>query len=197
VQRDELEELHYITPIANLPSILENGILSHFRAQKREHISVAMQVIQDRRSSVVVPGGRPLHEYANLYICARNPMLFLRRGQHEELCVLQVSPDVLDLPGVVVVSGNASSGYVRFGPGPRGLAVVDRDLTFAEYWTDPDEIERWRKKCAKCAEVLVPDSVDPEHITGLYVSGEAGTQRVVALDIPEIPITIDGHLFFQ
>jgi hypothetical protein len=62
------------------------------------HRSVAMAQIQDRTRLIRVPGGRPLHEYANLYICARNPMMFKRRSDHGALCVLRVSTAVLDLP---------------------------------------------------------------------------------------------------
>jgi hypothetical protein len=47
-----------------------------------------MPEIQRRRAGRVVPGGRSLHEYVNLYICARNPMLYLRRAMHAKLCVL-------------------------------------------------------------------------------------------------------------
>ncbi len=71
MERHELQDLHYITPIGNVPSILQQGILSHAGASRLQHQSVAMQEMQDRRARVRVPGGRPLHEYANLYICAR------------------------------------------------------------------------------------------------------------------------------
>ena len=78
MQREELEELHYITPIVNVASILSSGILSHQLAAKVHHTSVAMREVQDIRMNKVVPGtnGRRLHDYANVYICARNPMLF-------------------------------------------------------------------------------------------------------------------------
>lgn len=195
VRRNELTELHYITPISNLASILKRGILSHVRCQKIPHLSVAMQEIQDRRDGVVVPGGRALHEYANLYICARNPMLYKRGGQHEQLCVLRVTPDVLDVPGTVVTSGNASSQYVRFGAGVAGLGIVDRALTFAEFWTHQDPIEYFRRKSAKCAEVLVPDRVDPGLIVGAYVSGDVGRAALSAASAA-LPPTINEHLFF-
>src|SRR6185437_7286091 len=100
--RAELDELGYIVPIATVPSILQRGILSHRRAEKIGHQSIALQDVQERRSRVVVPNGRPLHEYVNLYICPRNPMLFKRKDEHEELCVLRVSTNVLDLPNAVV-----------------------------------------------------------------------------------------------
>ncbi len=60
MRREELEELHYITPIANVPSILTHGILSHVRVRKLPHQSVAMPEIQDRRRKVRVPNARPL-----------------------------------------------------------------------------------------------------------------------------------------
>jgi hypothetical protein len=155
-----------------------------------------MQEIQERRAKVKVPGGRRLHEYVNLYISARNPMLYLRRGDHESLCVLQISPEVLDLDGVVIADRNASSDYCLFGQAPSALANVDKDLVFARYWTDPNPIQAYIRKSVKCAEVLVPDRVPPEFIRGTYVSCHEGRRRVVAL-APDLAITISGHLFFR
>ncbi len=196
MRRDELDELHYIAPLRNVLSICQLGILSHRSVEKIAHESVAMQEIQDRRAKVVVPGGRRLHEYVNLYVCARNPMLYKRQGQHAELCILRISPDVLDLPGVVVTDANASSPYVRFAAAPDGLRIVDRELTFAEYWTDSDRIQYYRKKSAKCAEVLVPDSVDPQFLVGTYVSCDESLARLNSMGV-SVGATIDRHLFFR
>jgi len=196
VRGDELDELHYIAPHSNVLSICRLGILSHRRAEKVDHESVAMQEIQDRRTKVVVPGGRRLHEYVNLYVCARNPMLYKRQGQHAELCILRISPDVLDLPGVVVTDANASSPYVRFAAAPHGLSIVSRELTFAEYWTDPDPVQYYRRKSAKCAEVLVPDCLDPQFIVGAYVSCEESLARLNSMGMTVVA-TIDRHLFFR
>ena len=140
MDRRDLKELHYITLIENVSLIVQHGILSHKRAAKLPHGSVAMQAIQERRKTVVVPGARPLHEYANLYLCARNPMLYKRQGQHRDLCVLQISSSVLEFKGTIVTDGNAASHYTRFAPAPTGLAIVNRDWTFAEFWTDPHPI---------------------------------------------------------
>jgi hypothetical protein len=196
VRRDELDELHYIAPLSNVSSICRLGILSHRRAEKVAHESVAMQEIQDRRVRVMIPGGRRLHDYVNLYICARNPMLSKKRAQHNALCVLRISPSVLDLPGVVVTDGNASSDYVRFAAAPDGLRIVDRELTFAEYWTDSDRIQYYRKKSAKCAEVLVPDRVDPQFLIGAYVSCDESLIQLNSMGV-SIVTTIDRYLFFR
>ncbi|MGH2706901.1 MAG: DarT ssDNA thymidine ADP-ribosyltransferase family protein [Actinomycetota bacterium] len=75
MKRYELQELHHITAIENTASILQDGILSHERSRGVVHRSLSKQLVQELRGKVVVPGGRRLHEYANLYICARNPTL--------------------------------------------------------------------------------------------------------------------------
>lgn len=154
-----------------------------------------MQEIQDLRASVVVPGGSPLHEYVNLYICGRNPMLFKRKHMHAQLCVLRVSPDVLNLPETVVTDSNASSRYVRFAAAPEGLRIVDRDLAFAEDWTHPDPIEYFRCKSAKCAEVLVPDRIGPEFLLAIYVSCQESLRKINALNLG-LEAIINEHLFF-
>ena len=194
--RDELHELGYIVRIETVPSILQRGILSHRRAAKIPHESIALQSVQNRRANVIVPNGRALHEYTNLYVCPRNPMLLTRRDIHQQVCVLSVSPDVLDIPNVVVTDSNAGSKYVRFSPAPAGLAIVNRERTFARWWTHPDDqIDDWRHSAQKCAEVLVPDVVPARYITSAYASCD-GSQRLIVSLAPTLRVTVDRDLFF-
>ncbi len=123
-------------------------------------------------------------------------MMYKRKEQHLGLCVLQVSTDVLDLPGVIIANGNAASDYTRFMESPIGLSKIDAELLFAQYWTDPDPIEQWRKRSAKCAEVLVPDKVEPRFITGAYVSCTEA-ERTLEATGSRLTITVDGHFFFM
>jgi len=159
-----------------------------------------MQEIQDRRAVTRVPGGLPLHDYVNLFFDARNVMMWVRKAHHADLCVLVVRPDVLDLEGVVVTDGNASSVYTRFFAPAAGLRALDPNLVYAEDWTHPDQIEQHRRRSARSAEVLVPHRVPPEFITGVCVSGDASEQTVKAelggatWDLQPVRV---GHLFFQ
>ena len=124
-------------------------------------------------------------------------MIYRRQSQHLLLCVLRVSTDVLDLPGVIVSDQNAASEYVRFAPAPKGLRNVDKDLVFAESWVHPhDQIAHWRHKSTKCAEVLVPDVIAPGYIEGAYVSGTKGEKPLQAV-AQALLITIDRNVFFQ
>ena len=196
MQRDELQELHFITLVKNVPSILKFGILSHSAVAKIDHESIAMSEIQDRRAKVKVPGGRALHDYANLYFHARNPMMYKRQSRHAEIAVLRVRPAVLDLPGVVITDGNASSDYIRFAAAPGGLAIVDRERTFALDWRSNNQIDYFRNACAKCAEVLVPQRVDPSFVLGAYVSNDE-TQRNLAESAPGLDVSMNRELFFR
>src|SRR4030043_595124 len=196
MKRSELHELHYITPIQNVSSIMHHGILCHQKARQLNHASVAMQKVQDIRSRKRVPGDLPLHAYVNLYFCARNPMMRKRAHHHLLLCVLQVNVEVLDLPNVVIADGNAASDYTAFWLPPLGLERVDFDLVFAEWWTDNNQIQQWHKARVKCAEVLVPDRVDSRFIQGAYISCQEN-QKLLEDTGFGLDVTVDPKLFFQ
>lgn len=167
----DFSEFHYIVPIRNLASIFKRGVLSHSRALKLKHESVAMLEIQEKREVKSIPGGKKLHDYANFYFNARNPMMYRLQHKHLELAVLQIDKSILEIPDVVIADGNASSKWTAFWPVGDGLIRLDKSTVYIESWTDPDTFEYWRKKRMICAEVLVPDVVPVEYIIGMYTSG--------------------------
>ena len=173
-----VRDLHCIMPIANLRSVMEKGILSYEQAARTLHESVAMQPVQERRDVKRVPGGLRLHQYANLYFHARNSMLYKRLGEAAGLCILSISLDVLAIPGVVITDCNAASNFPRFLD-PQGWRAIVFDDVLARKWTHPDHPARQHQhKSRKCAEVLVPGRVPPEHIRGAYVRDTAARDRV-------------------
>lgn len=181
-------------PIANVASVLQHGILSHERAAQLLHHSVAMQAMQDRRDVKTVPGGLKLHQYANLYFHARNPMLSVRR--HEDVCVLRISTFVLGLNGVAITDQNAASNYVRFYA-PSQWQLLDFDDIFARDWTHPeDQIREWRHKSRKCAEVLVPHVVPPNMITSAYVADNSALVKLQQMGFA-LPIDVNPDFFFR
>jgi len=196
MKRDDIIELHYIAPIGNVPSIMELGILSHSRAEKIGHQSIALNEIQERRMNRQIPGARRLHDYANLYFDAHNPMLIRVRDRNDEICVLRISPVVLDLPGVIISDRPAASDKVRFDPVDAGLSALDKNMIFARSWKHGDDLyEEWRHKSKKCAEVLIPDQVQPKYITGAYVANKNALERFQQLNIL-LTVCIKGDMFF-
>jgi hypothetical protein len=201
MDRHDLSELHYIAPIANLASIAALGILSHNRAARVAHEDVSNTEVQDRRKGKLVPDTRrskprELHDYANLYICGRNPMMYVRRERHHELVLLRVSCDVLDLDEAVIADGNASSNYTGFHSPLVGFAAIDAAITFAGDPTHPNLYEFYDRKRRQCAEVLVPNCIPPENITGAYVSCEESRDECGDLGVTW-PLTLDPDKFFQ
>ncbi|MEX3954713.1 DUF4433 domain-containing protein [Trinickia sp. EG282A] len=189
-------EFHCIMPIVNLPSVLQYGIVSYEQAARLAHKSVAMQPVQDRRDQKHVPRGLKLHQYANLYFHARNPMMSKRRDEAGNLCVLRVSVAVLGIEGTVIADQNASSDYVRFLAPQQMDEWLNYDRIFARDWTDDDQITYWRKKSAKCAEVLVPHRVDAALVFGAYAR-DATTARRVQAGWPNLQVTVDADMFFS
>ena len=183
-------------PLTNIPSVMEYGILSYEMAARLAHESVAMPKVQDRRDLKQVPRGWKLHQYANLYFHARNPMLYKRKEQAGELCVLSVSLEILSIQGVVLSDCNASSDYARFLD-PSQWRLLAFDDIYALDWRHPqDEIAYYRHRSRKCAEVLVPTRVEPRFLLGAYVVSPEAEERLAALGF-RLPIRVDPGMFFQ
>jgi hypothetical protein len=191
-------EFQCIMPLENIPSVLALGILSNERSAKLQHRSVAMEDVQEKRDQKYVPGGLKLHQYANLYFHARNPMLYKRKGEVESLCVVRVSLEVLDVTGVVFADCNASSPYARF-LGPSQWAFLDFDSIYAMDWNRQHANDPYAyrvHKARKCAEVLVPHCIEPKYLTGAYVVEQAVAEKLRSLGFG-LPVTIDSQMFFR
>lgn len=203
MKREDLKELHYITHIDNLLSICKNGILCYDKSRIKEHKSVADSKVQERRDKVVIPGGRKLHSYANLYFNARNPMMrvLVDKYKHSDLIVIQIDISILDKYEVIIADRNASSiDYVRFYSVSDGLTKLNKDFVFARYWTDQNPFRQFELKSTICAEVLVPGCITTNFIKGFYVSCNENFEKVnsfLAGTQFANKIFINSDLFFQ
>lgn len=176
MERADVAELHYITHIDNLGSILDHGILCRYRADRLPGVlmrSIANPEIIARRANRCIPDRSPLDRYANLLFNARNAMLY-SLSDKQNLTVLRVDSSVLCLPGVVITDINAAAEEKpSWHTVEEGLDLIDKQELFAEYWTRHDNsIERWHHKQRMMAEVLVPDKVPPKYIFGAYLCTE-------------------------
>jgi len=195
MNRADVKELHFITPIENVPSILEHGLLCHNLAKKLPHRRIDDPDVQANRINKPVPGTRKtLHDFANLYFDAHNPMLSRRRDENNSICVLRFNPDVIDLPDVIVTDENAARGWARFLPVQQGLGMLDRDTLYARFWLHNDFIEQERHKGIKCAEVLVPQKVSPQHILGAYVANRVALATFQ--QVSDLHVELNAGIFF-
>src|SRR3972149_2398195 len=176
MKRSDVKALCYICHIENLPSIIEKGVLCYNRAKKLKHKVIHDPIVQERRKNKQIPGGRKLHDYANLYFNPRNAMMYKRKELHKEICILILDPKILNATNVVISDMNASSDYARFYS-LKELDKLDGELIFAKDWTHPDPIEYFKRKSAVCAEVLVPSFIPSNFIIGVYVSCNESCQK--------------------
>lgn len=192
-----IKEFQCIMPIENIPTVLEHGIVCHTLAEVLPHESVAMESAQEKRAKIQLPDGRPLHDFANVYFHARNPMMYKRRPQAGRLCILQISKEILNIEGVWVSDGNATSAqYVKFCRPAEMDDHLNYEMIYAQRWTETYSPYGSERKHAKCAEALVPDEIAPKYITGAYVIDEIRKQQLADKGFNK-PITIDADLFFK
>lgn len=196
LHKTKRQYLYNITSIQNVVSIIQNGILCYDYALKIPHSSIALNDVQSRRNQVRVPNGLRLHRYANLYFDYRNPMLYKRKDQAEDLCVLAVSNSVLDIDGCIVTDRNAATGLVKFYTPEEGINQIDFEKVYAKYWTHNDPYEQNNRKAIKCAEVLIPYKVPYNLIVGAYVVNERSKQRLIDTGFDR-RIVINPKVFFQ
>jgi hypothetical protein len=110
MNRSDVKELYFITYIENVPSILNRGILSHNIISRNINFrDISESGVQERRTKDKIPGtNKSLHDYANLYFDAHNPMLSKRRSENDKICVLRINNMVLDIDGVIITDQNAA-----------------------------------------------------------------------------------------
>jgi len=123
-------------------------------------------------------------------------MLFKRLAEAQSLCVLRVSPQVLELDGTVISDQNAASDYARFLH-PRQWKLLDFDAIYAMDWRHPGNLAAYyRHSSQKCAEVLVPGRVETRFLTGAYVIDDAARDRLKASGLA-LTVAANPVLFFR
>lgn len=188
--------VYNITSISNIPSILKHGILCYDATKNLPHRSIAINTVQSRREHVVVPNGRCLHSYANLYFDYNNAMLYRRKDLADTICVLAISADILDVEGCVVTDRNAATDLVRFYAAGDGIRQINFEMVYAQYWNHPDPYEYSNHKAIKCAEVLIPYCVPPEYIIGAYVVSEDVKKQLMAAGFDR-RIVVSPKVFYR
>ncbi len=76
-----------------------------------------------------------------------------------------------------------------------GLPLLNKEEIYATFWIGKnDQIEQYRLKGVKCAEVLVPDYIDPIFIIGAYVANHVAYSSLCK--ICDINVIINKEIFF-
>jgi hypothetical protein len=172
----QVDELYYLAPLANLDSILTNGILSHGEIERRglQHLDISLQSVQRRRQD------RDLHDRVPFYFAPRTPMSSLLRNRNHELCLLVVNVHNLcrGAEEISFTDGNAASGTTRCYV--EAAELEDRlplDAIRAQFWTDTAIVDGKRKRSA---EFLVAPAVSATAIKHIVVPSQEGIPAVAS-----------------
>lgn len=191
---EKLVGLRHMTHVDNVPGVMRDGLRCRDDLAADAFTDVSDGEVQDRRRLDPIHSRR-LKSYVPLYFSPLNAMYYRVVKTHgaDRLCIVEVSPEVIDRPGVLVTDRNAAAGGVRFGKGRAGLRAVDAAATFSrEYLGENHERDQRRQ-----AEVLVPDRVGPHHVRALHVvSQQAASSIRERLDDETCPIHVSPNWFF-
>ena len=196
-----IDFLYNINDLRNLVSIFQYGILSKKLVERMKienYSDISNLDVQKKREVKRVPNHAFLHEYANLYIDARNPMMYfeVRNRNLDELCVICVDKKVLDLENVVITDRNAAAELAKFDTPQLALRHLDFESIFLRNWNDSSECIKSEKKSKKCAEVLVLDKIPVEYLVKIKVATDKGKENVEKLGLGVL-VEIDKDMFFQ
>lgn len=192
--------LYYITHIDNVPSILNNGILSHAEIERQsiKHTKVYDENIVSKRKERILQDGRSLWEYANLYFQPRNPMLYRLLATNfkpQDLAIIGVKWTLMKKNDILITDGNAASLETKVY---KKVDLKDSDMENIieakdmEFWNSGDGSKR--KIMAEC---LVPGYVNPDYISEIYVSNHSNVEKLRNLiKSKNIPIIPEPRLFF-
>jgi len=197
----KLRGLYYITHINNLSSILERGILCH-RKIEDEKISFTpiydAEIVATRREKKL-SDGRNLWDFVNLYFQPRNAMLyrvvFFSGARREDIIIIGLKRSILNRKDIFVTTGNAASPYTEFIPSKDAQRYIKSiiEKTDKEWWSSEDDSKR-----ELMAECLVPDKIDPDYISEIYVPNQNALNKVRSkVGSRNIPIIPEPELFFQ
>ncbi|HGM5077139.1 TPA: DarT ssDNA thymidine ADP-ribosyltransferase family protein [Serratia marcescens] len=162
-----LRHAYHFTSIENLGSIIDSGLLSTNIKNSRgiTHRNVAEENIQNRRSTMLVPGanGRCVHDYVPFYFAQKTPMqlavLHKKNVDQELIIYFSISISVLEnRPGVFFTNASANTDIApNFYPASEAhqLNTLNWQAIDNSRWSYPNDDERHQKM----AELLIPDQV--------------------------------------
>lgn len=183
-----VNSLWHMTHVNNLDSILHSGILNHGQARQSHQVTdISDAGVQENRMAKEPVYGRAIHDYAPLYINPRNPMLYRLKDIAFDLCLLEVSLDVLtghSSKGLLFSSGNAAARNTRFYRDLAELPQLPWDVLCADFWSDFDDGKR-----KACAEFLIYPNIDPAMIIGIHTKA-----KFRLLGQKPLPTVTHGHL---
>ena len=193
LNRNEVYSLWHITHRDNLASISKKGILSHNGAFILDYVDISNQGVQDRRQKIEPINNRAIHEYTPLFINPKNAMLYFLKDKREELCLLEISLDVLECE-YIYTDGNASRRDTDFyGDDDYSFESLAWDNIFSESWTHFGERDE-EKMSQMQSEFLIYPSIKSKYIKKIHCYSKESVKFFKNTHIDK-PISLNRQAF--
>lgn len=182
--------LYYLTPLNNLESILNLGILSRnaVNTRKLSHTDASNLGVQDNRHQrlIEMTDGvkRPLHDCANMYLIPNTASNIMMRRAHDiDFALILISKEVLADKEITFAFSDGNLGaslstvYTDYGD----LKKLDWDLLShdkASYY-EGYEFNEYKRK--RCAEVLIYACVPPKYFKKIVVKNMDAAHKIKKL----------------
>ncbi|MDA7967909.1 MAG: DUF4433 domain-containing protein [Gammaproteobacteria bacterium] len=156
--------LFYLTPLANLESILAHGILCLHAAGGLRREDISNDAVQRRREK--------WHGHVPLFFADNTPMLYEVCRSNLFAVLLEISTAVANCGDVWFSDGNVASGESKEYNDPVALEKLDWSIIRSgepAFGTDRHG-RNWKR--IRAAEVLIPGKCSAEHIQGVYYQPE-------------------------
>lgn len=176
----------HFTHLQNLDSIVKHGILSTNKKKELgiEHLDVASESIQERRSSMNVtcaPNGK-VHDYVPFYFCSRNPMFLSlvnsKNVDQQMMVFLAFKSERLLADDVVFTDASANTiPPPNFYNDPTDLDKLDWTAIESKKWSPETDDERHKRM----AEVLFLEKVPVDSIDSIIVWNDNIKKAVIKI----------------
>lgn len=176
----------HFTHIDNLQSIVEHGLIStNLKNKSRiEHVNVASESIQERRSTMVVPCGNKgvVHDYVPFYFCSVNPMflsmLYSKNVDQPLIVILAIPIKRIEQPDAIFTDASANTKTLpNFYENPDDLSKLNWQAIDSIKWKAPTDDERH----AKMAEVLIYERVSISDVESIIVWNDDIKKKVTEI----------------
>ena len=198
-----LTKFYNFSPLENLKSILEKGILCHRLLEEENipHKDITNHSVMIRRKEKFIKDNKSLHDFTNLYFNARNAMMYAvtrdkdRGNICSEFAVIEIEIDIrksyCEIP-VYISDINAANDASTFYDAQRlslGTYKKIKELATSTY-------DVWNKAATQ-AECLIENKTPTNYFKRIHVCCDEMVDKVRTLTQSKLPIYKNPDMFFM
>ncbi|WP_289058956.1 DUF4433 domain-containing protein [uncultured Mesotoga sp.] len=182
-----VKHLYYLSPVKNIPSILEHGVMSKMAVETLEipyddYSDQTVQTIRERKS---------LHEYVPLFLNTRNAMTFRYQKEKRDFAILRLNSDLVTHYDCLVSDRIAACSDAEiYVLSEAALKKINIEVVLSAR----NFYDNWLLKKRLGAEILVKtDMIEPEWIECIILDRNA--EKINGVSIRQLRDSGNNYYF--